>query len=155
MLKADLQRIFSVAVLGEDAAVGRGAGPTYQLDGLLDRGFAFPTDPRDGVEEVRIRGLRLALQGQRRVTLEANPKGRVQDLYDMIDEYLTEKCLAEGCPKVTQASFQFRLASPAGKRARLMTFEVTYPESCSLKSLAEEERLLGEKYLARWGIALA
>jgi hypothetical protein len=33
-----------------------------------------------------------------------------------------------------------------------MTFDVSFPDSCNLKSLREEYRLLGEKYLNRWGI---
>jgi hypothetical protein len=29
---------------------------------------------------------------------------------------------------------------------------VSFPNSSNLKSLAEDDRLLGEKYLRRWGI---
>ena len=36
---------------------------------------------------------------------------------------------------------------------RNLAFDVTFPNTCNLKSMAEDERELGEKYLRRWGIA--
>ena len=49
----------------------------YELNGLKSRGFGFPTDPEDGVEDVRVRKLRLSVLGghKRRIWLEADPDG--------------------------------------------------------------------------------
>src|SRR5262249_52745266 len=99
--KVELLRIFCKVILGEDTA-GRCDGPTYELDHLLSRDFPLDTDPADGVEEVRVRKLRLSLSGGgRRITLEADHRGRPEDVYDMVDEYLTEKCLSHADARVS------------------------------------------------------
>jgi hypothetical protein len=53
---------------------------------------------------------------------------------------------------VTQATLQFRFVTGKHGRRRSLTFDVSFPDSCTLKSEDEEMRLLGEKYLKRWGI---
>jgi hypothetical protein len=53
---------------------------------------------------------------------------------------------------VTQVTFQFRFAPAANGKPKPLAFTVSYPDSSDLKSQREEYRLLGEKYLKRWGI---
>jgi hypothetical protein len=152
-LREEVQRIFCTTILGENGTLGRQINAIYDLDGLLSRDFPFPTDPVDGIEEVRVRSLRLNFGPWRRLTLEANPQADREDLYDMLDEYLNDKTLRATDVKVTKATLQLRLRDRGkGKRQNAITFDVTYPESCTLKSLTEEQRLLGEKYLKRWKI---
>src|SRR5207248_6880020 len=62
-LKCDLQQIFGVLVLGERLKPELPRAAAYELNGLVDRGFTFATDPEDGIEEVRVRQLRLAVGG--------------------------------------------------------------------------------------------
>ncbi len=151
-LKAELRRIFCTEIL-HSAGTGQCCDPTYDLSRFRSRGFTFPTDPEDGIEEVRVRKLRLSLgSGSRRIVLEPDPRGPAEDVYDMMDEYLSEKCLRHAAASVTQVTLQFLLARQDGGKAKKMSFDITFPDSCTLKSLPEDERLLGEKYLKRWGI---
>jgi hypothetical protein len=151
-LKAVLRTIFCRVILHTDGA-GQCCDPTYDLSILRSRGFQFPTDPADGIEEVRIRRLRLSLgNGARRIVLESDPARDAEDVFDMMDEYLTEKCLRHAAAIVTQVTLRFRLAPREDGRPRKFTFDVTFPDSCNLKSLPEDQRLLGEKYLKCWGI---
>jgi hypothetical protein len=155
-LKLELRRIFCAVILREEGEIGQCADAAYELDELLRRDFPFPTDPQDGIEEVRVRALRLTfVDGGRRITLEADPKARPEDVHDMLDEYLNDKCLSEQGVKVTWVNFQFLLGGSGRRRRKNMTFDVTYPDSSTLKSLSEAHKLLGEKYLKRWGIARA
>ena len=44
---------------------------------------------------------------------------------------------------------------PAGngrRRARTLIVELTVPFGCNLRDHSDEERLIGEKYLKRWGL---
>jgi len=38
------------------------------------------------------------------------------------------------------------------RRVRSLTLAVTMPHGCNLKDQTEQEQLIGEKYLRRWGI---
>src|SRR5262249_51638287 len=106
--KTGLQRIFCTVSLGDASAAGECCGATYKLSVRRSRDFAFPTDAADGIEEVRIRKLRLSLgSGSRKITLEADPKGPAEDVYDMMDEYLSEKCMSHAAAYVTQVTLQF------------------------------------------------
>jgi hypothetical protein len=152
-LREELRRVFCRVILGDETAGGRSTAPTYNLDGLLERRAAFPTDPSDGIEEVRILSLRLALSETGcRITLEPDLKSPPEGIYDCMDEHLRDGWRTRYVVHVTRATFRFRFVHLEGKRARLMTFDVTHPDSCTLKSLSEEDRVLGEKYLRRWGI---
>jgi hypothetical protein len=151
-LKAELRRIFCTVILHDDGA-GQFCDPTYDLRALQARGFSFPTDPEDGIEEVRIRRMRLSLGSNgRRIVLETAPKGDAEEVYDMMDEYLTDKCLRHAAALVTQVTLEFRLVPKGGGKSKKMAFDVTCPDSSTLKSLSEDLRLLGEKYLKQWGI---
>jgi hypothetical protein len=153
-LKAELRRIFCTVILHIEGGAGQCGDRTYDLNFLCSRGFTFPTDAADGIEEVRIRRLRLSLgDGARRITLEADPKGDREDVYDMMEECLSEKCLQHAAALETQVTLQFRLA-PSGGKPKKISFDASYPDSSTLKRLPDDERLLGEKYLKRWGIDL-
>jgi hypothetical protein len=152
-VKARLLYIFCSEILGENPPPEQPGDHPYELNGLLSREFAFPTDPQDGIEEVRILKMRLSLgNGRRRIILEADPQGDPHDLYDMMIEYLTETCLAHGAVNVTQAEFRFCFFDRSGERPKPSRFSITFPNNSNLKSLPEERRLLAEKYLKRWGI---
>ena len=69
-------------------ATNRDSHP-YELNALLDSGFQFPTEPADGIDSVRVRKMRLSIKGlpRRRITLEADPDGGPNDIYEMMADY--------------------------------------------------------------------
>lgn len=53
----------------------------------------------------------------------------------------------------TQARLSIRFHPEAGSsRGKTLPLTITMPHGCDLKDRTERERLLGEKYLRRWGI---
>jgi len=147
-----LQSVFCRIILGKHLPPEDPNVKPYQLDGLMERDFPFPTDPEDGIKEVSIRCLRLSPLGRRRkrVTLEPDPEKGSDHIYEMLEEDLNRKRLPKSILHVTKATFNFRLNRNG--RSNSLVFSVTYPNSCDLKSKREEQRLLGEKYLKRWKI---
>jgi hypothetical protein len=128
--------------------------PAYELNGLLDPGFWFPHDPADGVREVRVRRLRVAVAGSnRRLILEADPGGPPGDVHAMIDEWVNTANVPRSRMLATQATLAVTYLSAEDGRERTLTFTVSHPDSCDLKGKPEEQRDLGDKYLRRWGIA--
>ena len=150
-----LQQLFSTIILGEPLSPEEPGAQPYQLNGLMDRGFAFPTDPEDGIEDVVIRGMRLSILGRRRgrITLEPDPQDGRDRVYEMLEDDLNRRRLPKSILHVTKATLNFKLNGNG--HGRSLTFNVTFPNGCNLKSKRDDQRLLGEKYLKRWGIDIA
>ena len=147
-----LQQVYSNVILGETLDTEDPDAHPYHLDGLMERSFAFPTDPEDGILDVSLRCLRLSILGRtrKRITLEPDPdKGRLH-IYEMLEEDLNRKRLPKSILHVTKATFNFKLNGNG--HGRSLTFSVSYPNACDLKSKREDQRMLGEKYLKRWKI---
>lgn len=149
-----LQELFCRIILGTEIGPEDRDSHPYELNGLIHRGFEFPTDPNDGITSVRVRKLRLSVIGQprRRMTLEGDPNAGLDDVYDMVDNYLNQQRSPASLYNVTQVGLQFTFDESNGNLPRSMSFEVSHPNSSNLKSKPEAARLLAEKYLREWGI---
>ncbi|MBI3147091.1 MAG: hypothetical protein HYZ17_01060 [Betaproteobacteria bacterium] len=127
-----LQAIFAEAILGcdelpEDPADNR----VYNLFPLRRKDSAFTGDAASGIESVRVNKLRRALNGGRKLTLEANPKNDPQAVYKLLDK------LAPALPSheysVTQVGITASVKLNPTAPAKAVPFQVTFPNSCSLK----------------------
>lgn len=151
-----LQRIFARVILGHNLPPADPNAPPYALDHLMDRGFGFPTDPEDGIEEVALRRMRISIVGnrRRRILLEPDAETGREAIYDMLERDLNRAKLPRSILHVTKATIQVRFSGNGNGNGdgHALTFDVTYPNSCNLKSKREEHRLIGEKYLKRWKI---
>ena len=76
-----------------------------------------------------------------------------QAVYDLLDEVLdrSPQTLMELHP--TQAKLRVIFASENGQRPKSLTFEIKYPDRCSLKDDPHDQ--VCKKYLIEWGIAHA
>jgi hypothetical protein len=53
----------------------------------------------------------------------------------------------------TQAQLSIRFYPENGSnRRKVLPVKITMPNGCDLRSRTERERLIGEKYLKRWGL---
>jgi hypothetical protein len=153
-VNVDLQEIFCRVILDEELGLEDRSSQPYELNGLIKSSFALVTDPGDGINVVRVRRLRLSVKGQsrRRITLEADPEGPVDDIYRMMADYLDRSKIPTSIVNVTQAGLRFEFDGSDPERPKSMSFDVSHPNSSNLKSKPERLRELGEKYLKRWGI---
>lgn len=158
VVQESLQTIFCRTLLHQELPPESPLGHPYELNGLKSRDFlqtALDTDPGDGIEEVQIRKLRLSVLGgtKRRITLEADPDGGPSAIYNMLDECLNRHNMPDALFNITLAQFHFRFVHTGQGRQQTLTFEVSHPNTSNLKSCRKEDlRLIGEKYLRRWGI---
>jgi hypothetical protein len=146
----DLQRVFFRTILGVELDEVENGGIVYHLEGLLERAFTFAIDPADAIDEVRIRKLRLGIigQGSRRITLEANVKENPRAVYDLLDDVLAGNRIPKELLTVTQVRLQIVFRPGAGRRSRTLSFDVTPPDSCSLKHDPEHE--VARQCLKKW-----
>lgn len=149
-----LQEIFCRVILGEEIGEENRDSHPYELNALLDSGFQFPTEPADGIDSVRVRKMRLSIKGlpRRRITLEADPDGGPNDIYEMMADYLDQHRLPASILNVTQVGLKFSFNSDREDLPRSMSFDLSWPNSSNLKSKPEVPRELAEKYLRQWGL---
>lgn len=149
-----LQEIFCRVILGEEIGPENRNSHPYELNGLLSRDFQFPTDPADGIDTVRVRKLRLSIKGlpRRRITLEADPDGGVNDIYEMLEQYLNQRRLPASILNVTQVGLKFGFDPSHEDLPKSLSFDLSSPNSSNLKSKPEGVRELAEKYLREWGL---
>ena len=129
--------------------------PLRQYDlSVLMRPHTFPTDPADGIDIVRVNQLRLMPIDSvaERLTLECRRQSS-STIWDMAREYFhTANPLAGGWI-ATQAKLTIKF-HPDGtsRRGRTLPLTITMPHGCDLKDRTERERMVGNKYLRKWGV---
>lgn len=149
-----LVAIFAKQILGVDYEDPNSKLPVYKLNILKQLRGALPTDSGDGIERAMVRSIAITPNGKngKRITLEAGRDAKADDVWDMMDNWLDERELKPGTLDISRASFSIKLANKGAKAGKSLSFDVTAPSSCNLKSKSEEMRLLGEKCLRKWGI---
>jgi hypothetical protein len=147
---SDLQRIFGRAILNVDLAETTDREIIYDLNGLLDRDFAFDTDVEDGIEKVRLKKLKFNIIGREDtvITLESRPSITGQGIHDIIDILLKEMNIPKSLLCVVQAGIQIVFRPLESKRKKMVSFTVSRPDTCSLK--CEPKHETAKSYLKRW-----
>jgi len=127
--------------------------PAFQLDHLIDPSFPLTTDPADQVAEARILALGLEVRDRprRRITLEADPGGPSDDIHQMLDRYLS---LSPARLRVKSARFRLMFLNGGKDGPRTLTFRVSCPRYCNLKSKPDEMQSIGQRCLKLWGIVV-
>jgi hypothetical protein len=137
--RLEIETIFSRVILGSELDPWKD-DRVYNLNAFKRRGMKFVYDPASGIQDVRVKLLRLSLMGgrSRRVILEADPSGARGTLYDLLEETFdrggdgSHGGLPLALANVTRVGLQ-AFFSPGRRRGRnTKTFYLTYPNGCSL-----------------------
>jgi len=148
-----LQEVFCRYALGMDRLPPPTNHRCYELNGLKQRSFAFPTDPADGIAKVEVAALRLHLNGRprQRVAVEHDPATGIT-CHDWMDNVLDQRQVPLKMLDVAQVRIRVEwVPDNGGKARRPFTFTVGMPDSSSLRD--EPHHLLLKRYLAPWKIA--
>jgi len=147
-----LQSAFCHAVLGRRVDPADPMKPIYKLDHLLTPDFPLPTDPADRVEESRLKRIRLGQRGRRdALELTVDPRDGKYEIYRKLEK-LRRVGLVNDATRVFSASFELRFVHEGCGRRKTMSFDVSTPNSCNLKSKPDEQRAVGERCLKMWEI---
>lgn len=151
--REDMVRMFARDLLASEFHQERVPFRHFSLGPLLQP-FAFPRDPEDGIESVRVSYLRLMpidTVGER-VGLECMSQA-TRTIWDMATERFGSSNPLLGGWVITQAKFTIRFyPEPGASRGKTLPLTITMPHGCDLKDRTERERMIGDKYLRRWGI---
>lgn len=149
-VRQHMEEIFARLILKEELPKDKAKGNPFELDGLRNRHFDFPTNPQDGIQEVRVKSLRLSIVGSNlgRITFESDARMRRGNIYDLMDIALSDQMNSDAL-KVIQATIQVKFA--AASKPKTVTFQLSHPDGCNLKDKPEHEKI--KECLKRWGIA--
>jgi hypothetical protein len=148
-----LVRLFAEHLLGTAFQGERLPIRQFRLD-RLRQAFDFPTDPADGIESVRITMMKLMpFETQReRITLECM-RGTESTIWQLAADRLKDQEQGIEGYAITAVRLTVRFRAVPGTRGgRTLPVTITMPKGCDLKDRTERERIIGEKYLRRWGL---
>jgi len=155
-VQKELRKIFCKAVLEIDVDDAEPDKATYKLDHLLDSDFQFTTDPGDGIGAVHFSGIRLTpkvpLDAIEHVKLKFTPNPSRSMILSEIAANLTAHQLDRSQVTVSQVSIQLQFMDDGRSKPKTMTFDISHPNSCDLKSKPDDVRVIGERCVSRWGI---
>ena len=131
-IKKEVRALFADAILGLNLDEFVEDERIYNLKPLQQADAVFKFSPEQGIQSVTIKKLRLAINGTKeRITLEASPAKNPNAVYQLRDK------LFKGIPAsqltITQVGIQVTFISVDGKRASTKSFEISWPNSCTLK----------------------
>lgn len=154
-----LQRAFCRAVLGIDVEPADPLRPVYDLSVLLDPDFTFPTDPRDHVEQIRLKKIELGqLDANREVDarwVKFNRRIGPRRALEIVQEELACRGLKRADVYVKRASLEFRFLPWGDDRAGKMSVNITVPNTCDLKDKPEPMQAVCDRCFKAWGILCA
>lgn len=150
-MKERLESIFADAILHHELAPHK-PDAAYELNQLKDPAFDLTTDPADCLR-VHIRKMRLSAKyGGRRILVEVDDDDPHDNIHKAIEECVNLEVVPLSEWNVTLVTFCFEFLPLAGRKHGQLSFDVSYPHSCSLRNNRPERVELIRKYLKRWNI---
>ena len=125
----------------------------YNLIPLLQK-QPLDWDGEDGIESIQVVLMKLKdIAGDGRIQLEVPARSEI-GFHDYVDEHFGDRNpLTSGgfIPVQAQLSIRFHPENGSNRR-KVLPVKISMPNGCDLRSRTERERLIGEKYLKRWGL---
>lgn len=151
-----LRKAFCRAVLGIEVDDEEPLRASYKLDQLIDPAFAFTTQSEDMLAAVRLRRLRIvprvAVPALEYLELKFSEHATRAEILTAINQHLAAHGLGRSQVSATQASIQLQFVGDGEKKGKKMTFNVSCPNTCDIKTKPDEARIIGERCIQRWGI---
>lgn len=131
--KKEVRALFADAILGLELGEFVEDDRVYDLAPLQASNPPFQYSPESGIQSVAIKKFRLAINGSKeRITLEANPERNPNAVYELRDKLCKSIPLSQ--MTITQVGVLVTFTpDPATGRASTRSFDINWPNSCSLK----------------------
>ncbi|MGL6074908.1 MAG: hypothetical protein ACRC8S_12170 [Fimbriiglobus sp.] len=152
--RKDLTKLFTDSLCLKEPGTSDLRKPPYELDVLMDPEFELAVPRESIIEKISITRLRASIErAHQRVIVEETPVKSGSDLRQLLNTVLPEASFPRETLHLTEATFAVTYRPSDAKRDKTFRFRVAYPDACNLKTLPDQERLLGEACLRQWGIA--
>ena len=157
-VQQQLRKAFCKSLLDIDVDEDEPIRQAYELDHLIDESFTFDTEPKDNIGAVRTTRIRLVpdmpVAGLEYIELKFRSGVSRAQVLEAINHCIEAYDLSRTSIRVKQVAFRIDFIAAPSKPARRLSFKVHLPNTCDLKSMDDDDRMLGERYLRRWGVML-
>lgn len=147
-----MAKIFSENLLDYPIEAERLPLKKYDLNRLLQP-MDFPVDTEDGIESVKITLIKFKPKDeQNRIQFELC-RDETKTIHEKVREWHSEHHQLRSGSTVMQAKIVIRFTKGRnGYRNKVLPIKLSSPNGSDLKNRTEQELLIGEKYLKRWGL---
>ncbi|RLA47309.1 MAG: hypothetical protein DRR42_17685 [Gammaproteobacteria bacterium] len=124
----------------------------YNIQSLLkQRALSF--DSVDGIESVDVTMLKVARPNSyNTVTLDVATKEECS-IYEVSKEYFGDNDPLKSGFKLKQVRISIKfMPDDESRRGKILHVKIREPNGCDLKSKSQKEKLIGDKYLEKWGL---
>jgi hypothetical protein len=148
----DLEEIWGRAIMGLELGPPTYLGEIYKLEPLKRKDFPFPVDPTSGIEDVRVRLMRLKIPGpgNQRITLEANVGEDRETVYRLLGKITEGGKIPLDHVYLSQVELQIVFRDEGRRKGKVLNCRISYPNHCSLKHDPKDE--IAREHLVKWGI---
>lgn len=151
-VRTEIARAFSGSLLQTEIEGETVPLKQYDISKLL-RPFDFPTDLDDGIGSVQVTMLKLKPHDNSgKVTLEV-AANETRTIYEASQEWFNAHDPLRSGFLLAQVKIVIKFMPDAeSHRGKVLPIKISWPNGCDLKDKTEQERLIGDKYLKRWGL---
>jgi hypothetical protein len=149
----ELRKLFAQRLLGIDPRFDSILPRRFRLEKLAGRPI-LPTDPEDGIDRARVRRLKLLPASNRPGTLVIEGPS---DRPDISAQRLSADWFQGWDPMhrgfhIVQATISVHFRPLDGRRPRTLHLDLAAAGSSNLKRFKQDDRILLERYLEKWGL---
>lgn len=150
--REELVKLFAATLLQTEIEAERVPLKQYDISKLMYP-YDFPTDPEDGIAAVKVTMLKLKpYDSSNKVALEVAAK-ETRSIYEVSQEWFDANDPLRSGFLLAQVKLSIHfLPDDDNRRGKVVPVKISWPNGCDLKSKTEKERLIGDKYLKRWGL---
>lgn len=150
-----LARAFVNAFLKTDEDVSEISIKKFDLSKLKNSyDFMKDVDASDLIDDVKVTLLKLKVLNSKNSTTLESPFTQRCSIYDLANEWFSQNNPLHGSAfKINKVRLSVKF-KPTGKKPRgeLLHIMITDPNGCDLKDRSDKQKLIGNKYLERWGL---
>lgn len=153
--RGKLAKAFANAFLKAENDIGEIVIKKYDLSKLRTlQDFMKDTDASDLIDEVKVTMLKLGTaSGKSSTTLEAPFTSQLNVYEFAAKSFANNNPLQNPAFEIRRAKLSIRFKATDKKpRGELLHVTITNPNGCDLKDRSEKQKMIGNKYLERWGL---
>jgi hypothetical protein len=151
-LREMLAKLFSSTLLKKEIEGEHIPLKQYDISKLLTP-LVFPTDPEDMIDSVKVTMLKLKpYDNNNKITLEVSVK-ESRTIYEISKKWFNTHDPLHNGFYLSQVKLAIHfMPDSENPRGKIMVITIGLPNSCNIKDKTEKERMIGDKYLRRWGL---
>ena len=110
-------------------------------------------DLKDGIEDIKVTLIKLKPLNSKNSTTLESPFSEKRTIYEIAENWFAGNNPLSNSFEIKKVKLSIKFkADTKNPRGKLIHVNITDPNGCDLKDRTEKEKIIGDKYLEKWGI---